>query len=625
MKKNIILVFLIFFTSNVVLAEDIVYREFYFETGYKFYSVDGAVDLVNEYKASRSSPYFSLTYKDLSPNDKIMFDALINEKDNRNIDLHYIHKDLLNIEFSNRSLVHNLDHKLLLYHPEKYDLNPSTNYRLDFLKNYFSTKYKPFNYPFHLKLIIEDIERDGTVQKIFYGARSLDLNILSLPPNLRNNIFSRDRQIGFETERIIATIDGILGGVGLVFDLTSENFTNKHHNSLDYLLNYPTINKNAYELKLYSNLTGQLSWALALNRRDAKNHNRDEIGREGASVTQTDTVATVTYYPKKNLKFTLKVGYLDRDQDNPDTVRFLNNDIVGIKDAVSYSKKTADFSAWYEISSKAILKLNLKRKEIERSFNYFTLPEYSHTNTGVLSLEGRLNKNFSYKLIQKVENNHNPSYKKMPEMLYSTAVNLNYDFNIFSGIYLQSEYLMSENNSDIGYFRRSREHKHFLNCWINISDDLNLNLYGYYNSEKFISNIQYGSSNPTFFLDKDVPYSFTLYQTGLNISKIINKKHNLYGDVSYVRGYGTYYPHLFIGTVTNPGPPLVTYNFNTLGLDSLASTDFYQYGILLGNSYSIGKRSRVRLEASLKDHVDKTNYPKEGTVKMVFVSWEMKW
>lgn len=625
MKKCFYLYIFTLFFVGTAFGEEIVYKELNTYLGYKFYSPDGAINLVSEYQSGNSSPYFSLIYKDLSPNNKVMFNALISEKDDRNIDLHFIHKDILYLEFSNISLVHNLGHYKLLYDPQIYDLNPDSNYKLDFSKSNFMTKYKPFNYPLHLRLYLEDIERDGTIQKRFYGSRSFDPNILALPATLRNNIFSRDRQIGFENERVIGSIDGIIGGIGFLGEISTENFSNKHHNSPDYLLNYPNISKVGYDLKLYSNPTGQISWAIAINRKDTINHNKDEVGREGASVTQTDSVVVLTYYPKKNLKFSLKVGYTDRDQDAPDTVRFLNNDIVGIKDPVSFVKKTADFSGWYELSPQVIFKLNLKRKEIERNYNYFALPEYTHTNTGIISVEGKLKKGFSYKISQKIENNHNPSYKKMPEKAYSTLLNLNYDFNNFSGIYLQSEYVTAKNDSENAYFVTSKEYKHFLNCWVDFSDNLFLNFYGLYNNEKYVSDIQYGNTSPTIILDKRVPYTFTLYQAGVNLNKTLNKKSNLYTDISYIRGYGTYYPHFNAGTATNLGPPLIVYNFDTVGLDSLAYTDFYQYGFLVGNIYEISNKSRIKVEASIKDHIDKTRQSVEGTIKMVFVSWELKW
>lgn len=624
MKKYLYFVIFILFFISIGFADEIEYREINTAVGYRFYSYDGFLYLVGEYEPARSSPYFSLIYKDLSPNNKIIFDALIKEKDDRDIELSITHKDSLHLDFNNINLVHNLDHKKLLYDPQIYDLNPITKYKLDFSKNSFLLKYKLFNYPLHLRFYIEDIERDGTVQKRFYGSRSLDISILSLPPAQRNNIFSRDRQIGFETEKVMGTIDGVLGGIGFVGEIMSENFSNKHHNSPDYLLNYPGINKSAYELRLYSNLTGQVSWAIALNRKDAKNHNRDEIGREGARVTQNDTVAAFTYYPRKNLKLTLKVGYTDREQEGPDTVRFLNNDNVGIKDAISFVQKTADLSGFYELSPLLIFKLNVKRKEVERNFNYFTLPEYSHTNTGIFTVEGKFKKGFSYKISQKVENNHNPAYKKMPEMAYATTLNLNYDFNNFSGIYLQSEYISGKNDTENTYFVSSKEFKQFLNCWFELKENLSLNLYGFYNNERFVSNIQYGNTSPTFIYDKNVPFTFTLYQGGINMNKAF-KKHNVYSDISYIRGFGTYYPHFIAGTATTAGPPPVTYTFNTIGLDSLANLDFYQYRLLVGNVFEIDRKSKLKVEASLSDHIDRTRQSIEGTIKMIFLSWELKW
>ncbi len=275
MKKCLYLIIIFFIFFKIGLADEIEYREINASLGYRFYSYDGFLNLVVEYDTAKSSPYFSLIYKDLAPNNKIIFDALLDEKDNRNVYLSFIHKDTICLNFNSTGFIHNFDHKKLLYNPQIYDLNPYTKYKIDFSKNSFLVKYKLYNYPLHLKLFIEDIERDGTIQKRFFGSRSFDVNILSLPASIRSNIFSRDRQIRFETERVTGTLDGIFGGVGFVGELISENFSNKHHNSPDYLLNYPNINKTAYDFKLYSNLTGQLSWAFAVNRRDTNNHNRD--------------------------------------------------------------------------------------------------------------------------------------------------------------------------------------------------------------------------------------------------------------------------------------------------------------------------------------------------------------
>lgn len=625
MKRQFLIMLFLFFFASVVYADDIKYKDFSLEPGYKFYFSDGDISKVSEYYSAKPSAFVSVIYKDLSPNNKVMFDASISEKDDRTLDFHFIHKDMMTIELSDYYFVHNLGRKTILYNPNTFDLNPESKYSLDVIRNYLKIKYKPFELPFHLGLFIENFERDGTVQKRFYGARSFDPNILSLPPVTRNNIFSRDRQIGFELERISGILDGVFGGVGFVSEISTENFTNKHKNSLDNLLNYPSINSSSYNLKFYSNLTGQITWALSFNRRDSKNHNRDEIGREGAEITQTDSTALLSYYPDKKLKLSLKLSYTDRDQDNPDTVKFNGIDIVGIKDAVSFVKKTAELNAWYGFMPELNFKIKLQRKELERSYNNFELPEYSHTNIGVFSIEGRFKKGFSYKISQKLENNHNPSYKKTPEMSYQTTVNLNYDFNSNSGIYMNSDYIFSRNDVEAQFFKKSWEYRHFINYWLNLDDNLNINVYGAYNNEKYISDVHFGTTSPTFIIDRNVPFQFTNYYAGLNFNKNITSRYSIYSDINYMRGYGTYYPHLVRDTVTTLGPPPVTYTFDTVGLDSLSSTDFYQYRILIGNKFGVIKNGNVRVELGYIDHVDKTNYPSEGTIKTIFVAWEQKW
>jgi len=623
--KNIILIIVLFFIPLSSSGEEVKYKEFSLEPGYKFYALDGDISVLSEYSSGNSSAFFSATYKDLTSNNKIIFSAIINEKDDRDLNFHLTYKDKLTIELQEFYFIHNLRYKMLLYNPSIYDLSQNKKYSLDVVVRKMNLKYKPFEYPLHFRLVIEDFERDGTIQKLFFGSRSFDANILSLPPAQRNNIFSRDRQIGLEIERVTAILDAVLGGIGLVGEISSENFVDKHKNSPDYLLNYPPINKTDYGIKLYSNLTGQITWSASLVRIDSKNRNRDEIGRKGASVTQTDSIFLLTYYPKRNLKFSLKVGYTDRDQDNPDTVRFLNNDIVGIKDAVSFNRRTAEFNVWYGYLPEFNIKLTLKRKETERSFNDFGLPEYSHTNTGLMSIDGKITKGFTYKITQKIENNHNPVYKNTPEMSYVTSLNLNYDINANSGLYLNSDYSFSRNDVEAQYFKKRWCYKHFINYWLNVNDNLNLNVYGTYNNEKYISDVHFGSVAPTFIIDRNVPFQFTHYYAGINLNKVINFKSTIYTDFNYMRGYGTYFPHLIRGTITTPGPPPFTYIFDTVGLDSLANTDFYQYSILLGNSYKILKNANLKVEFAYKDHIDKTNKPVEGTLKTVFVSWEQRW
>jgi len=623
--KKIILIFFLVILPLVSFGEEIKYREFSLEPGYKFTAVDGDNSVVSEYHLGGTSAFLSTTYKDLSSNYKIIFGANINEKDNRDVYFHLTYKDNLTIGVEDYYFIHNLGHKTLLYNPSIYDLSPNKKYSLDVVVRKINLKYKPFEYPLHFRLIIEDFERDGTIQKLFYGSSSFDPNILSLPAVQRNNIFSRDRQIGFEMERITCILDTILGGVGFVGEISSENFVNKHKNSIDSLLNYPLIKKADYGIKLYSNLTGQITWSAYLVRNDSKNGNRDELGREGASVTQTDSAFLLSYYPKRNLKFSLKVGYTDRDQDNPDTVRFLGSDIAGIKDAVSFNRKTAEFNVWYGFLPELNVKLTLKRKETKRSFNDFGLPEYSYTNTSLLSIDGKIKKGFTYKISQKIENNHNPVYKNTPEMSYVTSLNLSYDINVNSGLYLNSDYSFSRNDVEAQYFKKSWSYKHFINYWLNVNENLNLNVYGAYNNEKYISDVHFGVSAPTYIVDRNVPFQFTNYYAGINLNRVINSKNTFYTDFNYMRGYGTYFPHLIRSTLTDSGPPPVTYVFDTVGLDSLANTDFYQFSILLGNSYQVLKNAKLKLEFLYKDHIDKTNNPIEGTLKTVFVSWEQRW
>ncbi|GAB4435259.1 MAG: hypothetical protein OHK0040_06440 [bacterium] len=608
--KKVMMVFCFFILlSGISFAEDEKTREITLEPGYKVYSVDKSPSLADEYSHSKSSPSIKFSIKDYSENNKYNIMLNINEYDDYDFDIHWYYKDRVRAELTGVYFDHDLGFKS---NTALVNLTPDADFIVKYRNQKAELKYKPFLYPFHIRLNAEKIEREGDVQKRFLGTAS------SNPAyNSYDSIFSLKTPVNAVTNVGGISLDGLVGGINVFLEATRTTYNDDAKKSDDGILNAPEISEGTYSLKLTSNQSGKISYALSFSRRDRDNDSRDEAGRKGASSSYNNTSFILSYYPLQHLKLSLRAAYEDYDQDNTAQWRYIGSDYA-VQQPITYIRKTISAKGRYDFSRTTYIAVEVKERELDRDNTLNEVPENSRQFYTKTELGTALRDKLSIKLAQQFEKNNNPAYKDVPESLSKTSINGEYTITDKAGLDFNIFYLYETNNNITSYFVENRTKGVNATFYYNYDDKLSMNLYGLLESQDYKSDLEFGKpTSPGHFVIR-TPYEAKTMQLGVNTNKKLSLKQELYVDVFYLRGYGTYTPQNVSGVIG-------TYAYDTTGLERLAQVDFYQYGLLLGTKYKVSSKDNVKCEIGYKDHEEKSDTALSGTVKTLFLAWERKW
>lgn len=617
MKKNCFIVVLFFLLSSGILkAEDNKTREINIDAGYKFYSVNNSSSPVNEYSGSLSSPALQFNMKDYSESNKYRIKLNLNEEDDYDFDIFWYYKDKLRLELQGVYFDHDTEFK---ENPTFVNLNDNQDYITKYRNQHAELKYKPSVYPFHIRFKGEKMEREGNYQKRFYGPASLNNAY-----NSNDNIYSRKAPINYVYDNVLISLDGLLGGINVTLEVGKSNADDKAKITDDGVFKTPEIDQKGYAIKATTNQSGKISVSFFLSGHKKNNQSVDDIGQKSAESTYNKSAMFFSYNPTHDLKLSVKATYEDYEQQNPFQWSYNNTNYL-VPPAVSYTKKTAVFKANYLFNKATHIVAEVRGKEMSRDNVSANIPENSNQIFAKVGINSNIKDNLSLQLSQSAEKNKNAVYKDAPEVLYKTNAILSYSISENLGADFNAEYSYAANNDVENYFVESKIKNVYVNVFYTPDSNLALNLYGMAESHKSKSDLVIGE--PVSPLDPDAskkffvmrtPYNAKTFQIGINCNKTLSKRQTLYTDIFYLRSYGTYEPPFLTDTIGS-------YSYNTAGLNSLANVDFYQYGLLIGTKYKIGKFDTVKCELGYKDHQERAATSLDGTVKTLFVAWERKW
>lgn len=609
MKKIILILASIFCLTTAAIAQEEKTHETAFEAGYKFYSVDKNPAVANEYSTSSSFPLLKFETKGYTENYKYGIMLEVNEKENYDFDIHTFYQDKLRVELIGIYLDHNLGFK---------DNNSMTSLSLD--EDYFvkfrnqraALKYKPFTNPFHLRIFAEKIEKEGDLQKRFYGNASLNPAYSST-----DNIFSRKAPINYITNVGSVGLDGLLGGVSFFVEASKSNSKDDARITDDMILRSPQFEESTYSIKLNSNQAGQLSYAVSFKRIDRDNEGHDEIKRGGATSSYNNSAFFLSYYPNSSFKMSFRASYEDYEQNNPDFWRYNGTDYVAFY-ATSYIRKTAQINAKYIFTKNSYLSAELKGKEQERDTIYFDMPGYTSQTSAKIEFGTFMKDKCSLKISQSYIHNNNPPYKNIAENSHKTNVSFEQTISDSMWFNVNATYLLETSDDTFTYFVENKTKAINANFYYAPSETLNLGAYGLIEVQDYKSDLELGKPSTAEYIVLRTPYEAKTYQLGLNANKKLGVKQEVYGDIFYLRGYGTYMPQFVSGVVGS-------YSYDTTNLAKLAEVDFYQYGLLLGTKYKLSNKDTLKCEFSYKDHNENAEPSLSGSIKTIFVSWVRRW
>lgn len=617
MKKICFIVVLFFLLSSGILkAEDNKTSEINIEAGYKFYSVNNSSSPVNEYSGSLSSPLLKFNMKDYSENNKYQIKLHVNEEDDYNFDIFWYYKDAMRLELQGVYFDHDTEFK---ENPSFVNLNINQDYITKYRNHRAELKYKPFFYPFYIRFMGEKIEKEGHYQKRFYGPASLNSAY-----NSSDNIFSRKAAANYVYDNALISLDGLLGGINVSLEVNKSNAEDEAKITDDGIFKMPEIDEKSYSFKATTNQSGKISVAFFVVGHKKNNQSIDDIGQKSAESTYNKSTLFFSYNPMHDLKLSVRATYEDYDQKNPFQWSYNSSNYL-VSPAISYTRKSAVFKANYLFNKATHIVAEVRGKELNRDNVSVNMPENSNQIFAKIGVNSNIKDNLSLQLSQSAEKNSNAIYKDAPEVLYKTNVMLNYLIFENLGADFNAEYSYAANNDVENYFVESKTRNLYVNIYYTPDSTLALNLYSMAESHKSQSDLAIGE--PVSLLDPDAskkffvlrtPYNAKIFQVGINCNKNLNLKQTLYADSFYLRSYGTYAPPFLTDTIGS-------YNYSTAGLKSLANVDFYQYGMLIGTQYQVGKVDAIKCELGYKDHQERAATSLDGKVKTLFVAWARKW
>ncbi len=581
------------FVSNAFSEEQSIREDYTFSVGYNVISKEKNATLLSEYAPLSSSPTFFLDFANLSGHNKYSAELNFLNKDDMYLNINYRYKDIISSEFKKNDFFHNLSFKNFGYNSDYVNYQPFNNYFIDVTKNSLFFKIKPTTLPYHIRAYIEESNSDGRKQKRFYGSWRLD----SLP--LDNKLYSTSKPFDLRNEFYQFSVDGIIGGINFLgllelSNLKDKDIDNSHGGQIGIT---PSLTKNYNHIALYSNQTGQISYALSFTQSNINNNKRDELNQKSAEYSYNNSSAIFTYYPAKDLKLYLKMRYEDREESSPDIIRFLNVDYYS-KNQIPQTTTTLIYGLVYNLSKEWRFKYEGKNKETKRSGVVDN--EWLLANT--FAVEGKIDKT-KVKIKETLEYIENPYYKGTPKSQYKTTLNLSNPLNNNSGIDFEYNFIAKNNDDTNYYIQEGLTNSFMFNYYYNFDENLDLSCFLGYDKDryKFDINIFGGGNIP------NTPYKSTRVYGDISINKLFNKKYSFRGDVFYQRVYGNYYP-----------------DTNYL-INDITSTDYYQYGINIGNGIKINDSQLIKLDLSYSKHIEKSDDDLSGSIKKIYIAWEKRW
>lgn len=589
----VLLIFILSFYNISFGGEPLFKGEYSFSVGYNFVSKDNDPVLVSEYKNLSSSPVFLFNFADLAGHHKYSGELNFLNRDDMNFHLQYDFKDFIRAEVRKNDFFHNISHKNFNYTADYFDYKPQDNYFTDISKNSIFFKIRPTDLPYHIRIFAEEFDKKGEKQKRFYGRSRLD----SIP--LDYNIYSTSKNYDLKNEFYQFSLDGIVGGVNFLVLLELANLKDKDIDNSEggELLVVPSLTKNYKHIALYSNQTGQLTYAFSFTNSEINNNKRDELNQKTAEFNYKNSSGIITYYPAKDLKFYLKMRYEDKEENSPTSIRFLNSDYP-TKNQIPSTSTTLIYGLIYNLTKEWRFKYEGKSKETRRTGVIDN--EWLMSNS--FGIEGKIDKT-QIKIRETIENIENPYYKTTPKSQYKTNFNLNSPISDKSGIDFDYTILVKINDDEDYYIQEALSNSFVMNYYYAFDNNFDVNTYIGFDKDryKFDINIFGGGNIP------NTPYKSTRLYGDIVISKLFTKKYNAYSDLFYQRVYGNYYP----------------------GISSLMNEtteiDYYQYGMKIGNNIKIGDDQMVKIELAYLKHTEKSSESLSGDVKNIYIAWEKKW
>jgi hypothetical protein len=409
-----------------------------FYGGYSLINLNGSAR-ADEYEYLHDSLTFGGELRVFSFPHRLHLDLDYRNKNDYFGDIGYAYKDVVLFRGINRTLWHNLDNINLAggFTPNaNYSVNPKdegATYGVKWSMTSVSLRFKTPDYPFHVFLDGNIIDKDGTAQQRFLGGAGYFHTSSANVPVVRT---SESRDVDWETKELTVGTNAHLGPVEIEYShgekrfdpggnyvladfydtaTTSSGAVVRDAGTYQHNL-VPDLTGSSNTIKLHTSYTGRIVASATFSKIDRENND------SGAKADYFIGAGEVTWTAATNLAVFVKYRHKEADIDNPSTVTVTNlsnpADIVTypVIPSISSISDIASATVRYRPFSGLTLRGEYDYDHIRReNAQEWGLPEKTEHNIASLSADMRIIRNLNLRAGYTYTDVNDPAYNVEPD------------------------------------------------------------------------------------------------------------------------------------------------------------------------------------------------------------------
>jgi hypothetical protein len=536
-------------------------------SGYGFVSDSGS-RRAGKFRYLKDSPTSGVELVAFPLPHRIHFEVDFLNKNDYFADARYAYKDIILSRWLNNTVYHNLDNITLV------DLNIATaspgvqvrdvgqNYWLRMGLNKLFLRLKTPDFPFHVYMTGQIVDKRGTVQKRFLGGSGYFNDEVRISQRRNINWDTRDVTVGVNShfgplevdfshmeKRFDASSDWVMTEAYTASTSTPVRPAGIYPHSL-----VPDTESSTNTLKVHTTYTGKIAASLTLSKTERDNR---------VSGTNTDflmAAGDLRWMPVTKLTFTFKYRHKDKDVANPSTLldgyyglSTNPTSFTGIRPSISSESDTFSGNMRLRLMKGFTVHSGYTYRKTDRTnAALWDVSPSTTENTFHCSADIRVHKKVKLKGKYKYRHTDNPAYSTQPENAHEGRISLTLTPTESFMAFLSYDFMRGDSDNIILVVdsistggRDVESNRVFGNLTFILGDKLVLNTgYGYLQSSAEQGHA-YGLTAPTQIIYPDVIYDDKAHNISASVDYSPVENVDLKAGINYTQSEGEFSPDNF--------------------------------------------------------------------------------
>lgn len=538
-------------------------------------------------------------------------------------DLRYAYKDLILFRGLGRSVFHNLDNRILTEFGTSYTvtaMDTGEKYGVTKSLNNLFLRFKTPNFPFHVYIGGNFIDKEGTRQQRFLANYSSNVNRTS-----------QKREVDWSSRDIIAGVNSHIGPVEMDISHSEKRLTVNGDRILENNYGAGTLPHNllpetkgsATTLKLHTSTTGRLVASATFSWIDRKNE------ESRAKADYFIGAGDITYMLHERLTFFAKYRHKEVDVDNPDILpagylgySTYTSAITGIRPSLSSTMDMLSGTVRYRPIKRMTLNAEYIHERTDRdNSDEWRLSKVTVRDAVSLSVSTRIIEKLNLRAKYTHQEIDAPAYNVQPDGSDEGKVSLSWSpLKWATGILSYS--ITKEKREKIYYIdnmglqvpaenREGLRNRLLGSITFIVSNNLSITPSYAYMCNKIEQDLVYDNT-PGYHTDSNVQYKDRARVYAVNLNYIPEKKINLNADVSYTESKGNFSPGGILSGVTSLS-------------DSEVNAKIRETSYTVRGDYEFIKDWGLGMKYNYVNYNDVLNNSNDGSLHAVLMMISKKW